>query len=325
MNGTLTLNPAVYPRSRSREQNEDRSNMQSASKSLIVLAYAAMCLIWGSTWIMIKLGLKGAPPITAVAVRFIIAAAVIFFIITLRRIKLPRDRKFWYLSLFLSVFHAAAPYVLVYWGEQYISSGLTAVLFGTLPIGVAIFARFILQDPLTARKLAGVLVGFVGVWVIFSDSVSFGGTGAVKGIIACLVSASLAGFASVIVKKYAQSYNPFVMILFPFGIGGLLALFVAIPLERSNPVEYDALTWFTILYLAVVGTVIAFAIFFWIIKKIDVTVLSYQTFIIPVLAVLIGWIFLDETVTIHLAAGTGLIVAGIALATIGAKTTKTGT
>lgn len=290
--------------------------MLSSGKTLIVAAYAAMCLIWSSTWIMIKLGLRGAPPVTAVALRYMIAALTVFFIISLRRIRVPRVRNFIYLGLFLGTFQIAIPYVLVYWGEQYISSGLTAVLFSTMPISVAIIARILLKDPLTFRKITGILLSFGGIWVIFSDSVSFGGADAVAGMAACLGSAFLASLSSVVVKKYAFSYHPFTMILLPFSVGSLLVWAYAVPSEGSNPLTYDVLTWFTVCYLALMGSVAAFAIYFWVIKRVDVTVVSYQSFIIPVLAVLIGWIFLNETVTIRVATGSALILAGIALATI---------
>lgn len=293
--------------------------MFTSANSLVALAYAAMCLIWGSTWVMIKLGLRGAPPMTAVAVRFMIAAAVIFFIMTLRRIALPRSRRFLLLGFFLGVVHIGTPYALVYWGEQYISSGLTAILYSTMPINVAIMARFVLRDPLTPRKLAGIFFGFAGVWIIYSDSVSLGQPGAMWGVAACLASALCASVAVVVTKKYAGPYNPFALLMIPFFLGCVLVWSVAIPLERSNPVHYDAMTWFTIVYLAVMGSVAAFAMFFWAIKRIDVTVLSYQTFIIPILAIMIGWIFLGETVTMRVGAGSGMILAGIALAALGKR------
>ena len=286
---------------------------------MVTIAYALMCLIWGSTWVMIKLGLRGAPPMTAVAVRFIIAAIVVFFIIGLRGKRLPKTRHFLYLSLFLSLFHLALPYVLVYWGEQFISSGLTAVLFGTMPIVVAVLARLFLGDPLSARKLAGIVVGIAGVWTIFSDSVGFGGADAAAGMMAVLASVVCASLATVAAKKYAARYDPLITLSVPFAVSGLLVLAVAVPIESSNPFEYDFTTWFTVLYLAVLGSVAAFALYFWIIKRIDVTTLSYQTLIIPVLAVMIGWIFLNETVTIRLAVGTALILTGIALATAKSK------
>jgi putative membrane protein PagO len=233
-----------------------------------------------------------------------------------RKTRIPRTREFLGLCLFLSVFHLAVPYALVYWGEQHISSGLTAVLYSTMPISVAMLARLLMGDPLTPRKIAGTFVGFAGVWVIFSDSMTLGGEKAVQGMIACLVSAFFASLSTVIVKKYASRYDPFVTLAIPFAGAGLLLTALAISVERSNPFTYNALTWFTIIYLAALGSLSAFALYFWIIKRIDVTVLSYQTFIIPVLAVLIGWIFLKETVTIRLAAGASLIVVGIVLATL---------
>jgi putative membrane protein PagO len=290
--------------------------MRRTTSYLIVVVYAAMCLIWGSTWIMIKLGLRGAPPMTAVAVRFILAALLVHVIIAIRRKKLPRTRGFLLLSLFLGLVHFALPYVLVYWGEQYISSGLTAVLYSTMPICVALLARVLIGDRLTFRKTIGILVGFAGVWVIFSASMSFGGHDAAVGMGAILISVLCASLSSVVVKKYASRYDPFVMLALPFTIGGLLVSVLAVAVEGSNPLQFDALTWITIVYLAVLGSVVAFSFYFWIIKRIDVTVLSYQTFVIPVFAVLIGWIFLKETVTIRVIAGAALILAGIALATL---------
>ena len=287
-----------------------------SGKPLITIAYASMCTIWGSTWVMIKIGLQGAPPVTAAAVRFIIAALLTFFILAVRKARIPRTRDFLVLCLFLSAFHLALPYALVYWGEQYISSGLTAVLYSTMPIHVALLARLLIGDPLTPRKIAGTLVGFVGVWVIFSDSVSFGGDKAVRGMVACLVSAFFASLSTVVIKKYASRYDPFVTLAIPFTGAALLLSAFAIPFERSNPLEFNALTWFTMVYLAALGSLSAFGLYFWIIKRIDVTVLSYQTFIIPVLAIMIGWIFLKETVTIRVAAGATLVIVAIALATL---------
>jgi putative membrane protein PagO len=280
------------------------------------MAYASMCTIWGSTWIMIKVGLQGAPPMTAVAVRFIIAALLAFFILAVRKVRIPRTRNFLILCVFLSAFHLALPYALVYWGAQHISSGLTAVLYSTMPIHVALLARLVIGDPLTARKLAGTLVGFAGVWVIFSDSVSFGGDKVLQGMVACLVSAFLASLSTVVIKKYAARYDPFVILAIPFAGAALLLSAYAAAVESSNPLDFNALTWFTIVYLAALGSLAAFGLYFWIIKRIDVTVLSYQTFIIPVLAMMIGWIFLRETVTIRVAAGAALIIVGIALATL---------
>jgi putative membrane protein PagO len=287
--------------------------MQRGTK---VAVFGTLCLIWSSTWVMIKVGLQGAPPLTSAGLRFIIAAFLILAIVAWRRIKLPHSRSFFVLSLYLGVFQLGIAYALVYWSEQYLSSGLTAILFSTMPLMVAVLARIFLGDRLAMSKIAGIVIGILGVYTIFRGSISLGGEGMVLGVVAALGSAFFASVSSIIVKRFSKSYNPFASILLPHAIAGVLLTTVGLSVERSSPMSWSPTTHLTVLYLAVFGSVSAFALYFWIIKHLDVTVLAYQTFIIPVLASVIGWIFLHETITLSTAVGGGLIVAGIALAVI---------
>jgi drug/metabolite transporter (DMT)-like permease len=260
-------------------------------------------------------GLDGAPPITSAGIRFIIAAFIIFAILAAKRIKLPRDRRFYRLSLFLGLFQMGIPYGLVYWAELHISSGLTSILFSTMPFTVAVLARVFLGDPITLPKMTGIAIGTMGVAVIFWDGISLGGPDSVYGIVAALGSAILASVSTIAVKKHSRSYNPIASIFIPMLIGGVVLMIGSVLFERGQPVTWNAKTITSILYLAAFGSVAAFGLYYWIIKHMDVTVLSYQTFIIPILACLIGWIFLRETITIKIALGGGLILMGIALAT----------
>jgi drug/metabolite transporter (DMT)-like permease len=207
------------------------------------------------------------------------------------------------------------PYALVYWGEQYISSGLAAILFSIMPLFVAIFARCLIGDALTIRKVAGIVVGASGVYVIFSDSISAGGSMGLWGMVAIIISAILASFTSVIIKKHSGSYHPFASLFIPTAVGGILLAIWGLLFEDFRSMQVDPLTITSILYLGIFGSVVAFGLYFWIIKHIDVTFLSYMTFIIPILACLLGWIFLREMLTINVLLGACLIFAGIALAT----------
>jgi drug/metabolite transporter (DMT)-like permease len=271
---------------------------------------------------MIKVGLEGAPPFSAAGLRFIIASFVIFSILVLRRIPLPRVRAFYVLTLFLGIFQMAVPYGLVYWAEQYISSGLTAILFSTMPLMVAILARIFIGDPLSVRKIAGILIGTAGVYVIFSDGISMGHEKSVYGIAATLCSAFLASVSSIAIKKFSRGYNPFASISLPMLYGGVLLSAIGLITERDRTFVWEAPTIVSIIYLALFGSVVAFALYFWIIKHLEVTVLSYQTFIIPVLACLLGWIFLHETFTFNVAIGGGMILFGISLAVISRSSRK---
>jgi len=261
---------------------------------------------------MIAVGLRGAPPLSGVSLRFLIAAALAAALLAMRRVPLPRDQRFLRLGIALGVLQVAAPYVLVYWAEERISSGLTAVLYSTMPLVVAIFARFLLGDRLTVTKFIGICAGIGGVAIIFSDRLTVGSS---LGICFVLASVVFASIAAVITKKHARAYDPQALLFVSFLVGGVLALVIAVPLERSNPLRYDAVTWMSILYLAALGSVAAFSLFFWVLRHVEVTVVSYQTFVIPILAVLMGWLFLDETISARTGLGAALILAGIAVAT----------
>ncbi len=271
---------------------------------------------------MIKVGLEGAPPVTAAGLRFIIASFLIFAILLIWRIHVPRTRQFILLSIFLGVFQLGIPYALVYWGELHISSGLAAILFSIMPLCVAILARVILGDALTPSKIIGIIIGTVGVYVIFSDSAAVGGEKSALGMLAIILSAALASVTTVIIKKYSNPYHPFASLLIPMTVAGMLLTAWGRLFEVNAPIQFDTLTVTSILYLGIIGSVVAFALYFWIIKHIDVTLLSYMTFIIPILACFLGWIFLGETLTIDVLIGTGMIFAGIALATLRGIRTK---
>ena len=282
--------------------------------AIILVAFSFMCLIWGSTWMMIKIGVRDAPPLTTLGLRFWIAGLLVLITVLVRRKPIPRDRASLSFGVFLGLFHMAFPYSLVYWAEQYISSGLTAVLYATMPLMVAILARVFLGNPLTASKIIGIAFGLGGVTVIYSDHLGWQGEHGALGIAAVLLSVLFASLSAVALKKRSPEIDPMSGLLIPFLVGGAVISLAAGIIEGANPVHLDMTTWGTILYLAVLGSVVAFSLYFWTIKRIDVTLLSYQTFIIPILALLFGWIFIHEGVSARVALGTLLILGGISLA-----------
>ena len=263
---------------------------------------------------MIKIGLRGAPPVTSIAVRMTIASLIVAVILRIARIPLPRDPHFVRVGIVLGLFNVAIPYLLVYFGEQRIESGLASVLYATFPLLVAVLARFWLRNPLTPRKLGGVAIGIVGVAVIFSDNLRLGrheaaGTAMVMG------SVTAAAIGSVGTKKWAHGYHPIASLLIPFITAAEIATVLALATEWPLDLHYNATTWATILYLAVAGSVGAFSLFFYVMQRLDVTVVSYQTFIIPIVAVILGSTFLGESISSRVALGAALILGGIALAT----------
>jgi len=294
----------------------------TSSRIHVVLAYAGCCLIWGSTWMMIKIGLRGAPPLTSLALRMTVATVIVAAVVAVARIRIPRDARFRGLGLFVGVFQVILPYTFVYYGEQRIPSGLAAVLYATFPLLVALLARLWLHAPLSARGIAGVVIGMAGVTVIFSDNLHPGQHHAAG---AALVMASVVASAigSVGTKKWGHGHHPIASLLIPFATSAVVLWALAVLVESPVSLVFNRTTWATILYLAAVGSVGAFACFFYVMLHLDVRVVSYQTFIIPVIAVLLGAVFLGEAISTRVAAGGTLILVGIALATVSRRRSAT--
>jgi drug/metabolite transporter (DMT)-like permease len=279
------------------------------------LVWLLLCCIWGSTWLFIKLGLEDLPPFTFAGIRFIIAFITLAFIIGVRRIKWPRARRDWLLLAVTGVLSFSLNYGLVFWGEQYISSGLAALLQSTLPAFGLIIAHYYLPgERMTLPKIAGVMLGVVGVSVIFSNQLQVSGPKAVWGSAALVLSAFCAAYANVLVKAYGLNLQPSVLAAGQMLFGLVPLLLVGIPLE-GNPLHFrwTSTATFALLYLAIVGTVIAFLLYYWLVQHMDVTKTMLIALVTPVVAVTVGVLVLHEQMNWRTLAGGALIISGISL------------
>lgn len=271
---------------------------------------------------MIRVGLEGIPPFTAASARFAIACATLMAVVVARRIPLGRTRRERRLWLVNGLGSYAIAYGLVYWAEQTISSGLAAVLFATFTLFVAVMAHFMIPgERLTASGALGVLVGFAGVAVIFSDDLG-GTTGGREVFVGGLMlfSPLAAAFANVAIKRWGSDIHPLSISAVPMGLTAGVLGALALVTERERPIELGAAVVGSVLYLALVGTALAFALYFWLLSRVSATRLALLTYISPVVAVAIGAAFLGETVTARMVVGSLAVLAGVVLA---AKTRRT--
>jgi len=274
-----------------------------------------LCGIWGSTWLFIKLGLADLPPITFAGIRFVIACTILFSLIRIRHISLPRARADWILLATSGILSFGFNYGLVFWGEQYITSGLAALLQSTLPAFGLVFAHFHLpSERLTWTKIGGVLLGVFGVGVVFSNQLAVSGRQALAGCVALVLSAMFAAYSNVLVKRFGKHLNPAVLSAGQMLFGLLLLLSVGIPLE-GNPLKFHwtGMAVIAMLYLAIVGSVIAFLLYYWLVLNMDVTKSMLIALVTPVVAVILGMIVLDEEFGWRTLAGGAMIILGIGL------------
>src|SRR5215212_6789950 len=216
------------------------------------LVWLVLCGIWGSTWLFIKLGLEDLPPLTFAGIRFVISCAIVFSIIRIRGMRLPRARADWILLAVTGVLSFGFNYGLVFWGEQYISSGLAALLQATLPAFGLVFAHFHLPgERLSWARIGGVVLGVCGVGVVFSNQLAVAGTMALAGCVALILSAMFAAYSNVLVKAYGKNMNPAVLAAGQMLFGLLLLLVVGIPLE-GNPLRFHwtPMALIALMYLA---------------------------------------------------------------------------
>jgi drug/metabolite transporter (DMT)-like permease len=158
------------------------------------------------------LGLADLPPLTFAGIRFLFASLILVSLILARGLRWPRQRKDWLVIAIVGLLQFSLNYGLVFWGEQRISSGLAAVLQSTFPAFGLVIAHFYLPDePITARKVMGVLLGFTGVAIIFSHQLSIAGPAALLGSVALVLSAFFGSYGNVLVKAYGTQIDPFVL------------------------------------------------------------------------------------------------------------------
>jgi drug/metabolite transporter (DMT)-like permease len=278
-----------------------------------IAAFVALCIIWSSTWLAIKLGLRDLPPISFVALRFIIAVVVLLAISVGRVPLLPRNRGDFKLLAWTGVLMFAINYALLFWAELYVSSGLSAVLQATIPIFGMVFAHYIIpSEPLRAPRIAGAVVAIGGVAVICSRLLDFGGLLAFWGGVAIVFGAAGAAFSNVLLKARAIRLAPAMIAAWQM-IFGLAPLIVIGFFVEGNPLHFH---WtgraiLCLFYLAIPGSAFAFLLLYWLMPRMSVTNLQTISFITPPGAVLFGWLLGGESFSLWSLAGGALVLAGV--------------
>jgi drug/metabolite transporter (DMT)-like permease len=279
------------------------------------LVWLVLCCIWGSTWLFIKLGLTVLPPFTFAGIRFVIASGILFTIIFIRRIPLPQRRSQWLLLVTTGLMSFSLNYGLLFWGEQYISSGLAALLQATIPAFGLVIAHFYLPaERMTPIRIVGVLMGVCGVGTVFSNQLGVAGPRALAGCVALVLSSLFVAYSNVLVKAHGQKLDPAILAAGQMFFGLIPLLVIGIPVE-GNPLQFHwtAMAVIALFYLAVVGSVVAFLLYYWLVHNMDVTKTMLIALVTPVVAVVLGMVVLDEKLGWRTIVGGGMIMLGIGL------------
>lgn len=288
-----------------------------AQGALPLLVWLLLSLIWGSTWLVIKVGLNaGLPPLTFAGLRFALAALTLVGVLGARRVRLPQNAGAWGVMALTGLLTFTLNYGLVFWGERHISSGLTAILFSTSPLFSLGLAHWLVPgERFSLGKLAGVALGIGGVGLIFYRQIHLSSELALWGSAAVVASALISAWSSMIVKNRAVGLDPMLLTTVQMGIGMVPLLLGGAALE-GNPL---AIRWTpagagALLYLAWVGSAFPFVLLYWLFGRMPVTHINLIALSSTLLAVLLGWLVLGEGIGWNTLGGGVAILAGLALA-----------
>ncbi len=276
----------------------------------LLMLLAAM---WGPSFLFIKVAVGDIPPLTLVLGRVAIGALFLSAVLVLQRRQLPRERRVWRILAFTALMQNALPWVLLSWGEQYIDSALASILNGTTPLFTIVLAHFLVEgDRLTASKVLGVALGFAGLFLLILPSLAGGVRASTWGIIAITVASAAYGVAIVYGRKHLRGLPPLVapttQLLLATAYMLPIALLVDQPwnLPAPSPAALASL-----LALGILGTGLAFIVYFRLLETADPTYLSMVTYVIPIFGVILGVLVLNERLTWHTLAGFALILLGV--------------
>ena len=282
------------------------------TKVKIFLYYALICLIWGTTWLAIRSSLESLTPFLSAGLRFTSASILLLVFLKIKKIHIQKDKRSIQLYFVLILFWYFIPYGLVYWAEQFIPSGLASVLFAIEPFFIVLFSYFyISSEKISLFNFSGIVLGFAGILVIYSDTLSLNYTSYTLGISAIVLSACLQAINAVIIKKYGGHLDPLSMNFIPMLFAGIMLSILGFFIEDMSKVKFDLSAVGSVLYLALFGSIIANTSFYWLLKRINVVILSLISFITPIIALYVGWVFYNEKLSSNELIGSLLVLAGL--------------
>lgn len=268
-------------------------------------------LVWGATFLWLKIGIREVGPITLNAVRLTVAMATLYVITRITKSPVPfRER--WRSFLFLGIFNIALPFVLITWSENYISTGLASILNSTVPFFTIIMVPFIIpQESWSLSKVFGLLIGFVGIVVLVANKTNGTSEGFQWGAVLVLLASLSYSVAAVYARRVNSDIHPAAQ---AFG-QSVFANLVLWPLMfiLEGPVKWPGLTitWGAILWLGIMATGIGTFFYYSLLNQVGATRTTLTTYIFPLMGVLLGVIFLDEQLSWRLLSGGILIIAGV--------------
>lgn len=281
------------------------------------LTFWAVGLIWGTSFLWIKIAVADVTPLVLVGLRTMLGALGLGTIIYLNRKKMPSWQilrgKLWNFII-LGFFDIALPWALISWGEQYIDSGIASILNSVMPLFTIIIAPLMIKEErITLPKAVGLIAGFIGVVFLISPGIQGGWNANLLGQGACLLASISYAFSIVYIRKYCTGLPPELVAFMQIFIGSLMIWTFTFATQGQPVLPKLPITWFAITWLGLLGSCLAFILYYGLLEQIGPTRVSLVTYVMPLMSVILGIIVLGEPFYWQAVIGGLLILAGIYL------------
>jgi drug/metabolite transporter (DMT)-like permease len=252
-----------------------------------LLGYIALCLIWGTTWLAIRLVVRDVPPFEAAALRFIAAGVLLIAVALVQKRRWPADGRQWNAIFALSLTIMAVPYGLLFWAEQHVTSSMTAVLYSAMPLAVSLVTPAMLHRKVPRRAVYAMAIAFGGILTLFYENPSNSGRAMIGGV-AVLGSMALSSWSVVFAKQRLRDVDPVVATGMQLLLGSIVLLWATWALEAHRHAVWTRTAVMAMAFLTIFGSAAAFVIYYWLLKNLQPYQLSTISLITPLIALLAG-------------------------------------
>ncbi|MFL5643796.1 MAG: DMT family transporter [Chloroflexota bacterium] len=287
--------------------------MSGRSNRLDWLAFLALGLMWGSSYLFIKLAVDDFGTFTLVSLRLLVGAALLWIVIRLAHQPLPREPRMYGHLLVMAVVNITIPFLLITWAEQSVDSSLAAILTSPVPLfAIVLSSLFLADEPIRVNGVAGLIVGFVGVIIITSPGLTSGDS-SVTGELALLGAAFSYAVGAVYSRRNVRGLPPMVPAVFQVSFAAIFVSVLALLFEHPWTATPDAQAIFSILWLGIFGSGLAYLLVFRLFSHWGATRTTLISYVIPPVGIALGFLVLNEPIDSRIILGTGLVVAGVGL------------
>ncbi|MBS1555242.1 MAG: EamA family transporter [Bacteroidetes bacterium] len=287
--------------------------MKNEKNVLAYLALAAVCIIWGTTYLGLRIGVTQFPPFLFSIIRFLTAGPILILLVLLSgRAQWP-DKKVLFNQAVSGLFMVTLGISVVGWAEMYISSGVAAIICSMMPIWTVLINVFVTKDEQPNWLIIlGLVTGLTGIVLIFGEHLSeFSNSNYTAGIVLTFIANLSWAIGSIWIKKKNTNSNPFLNAGLQMLFGGIFLIPFTLLLDDYSRINWNSSVVYSLAYMSLVGSVAAYACYSYAIKKLPMTLVSLYAYINPIVAVLLGWLVLDEKLNGRIALAILVTIAGI--------------